>query len=129
MFPTPQDIVGPWHGWIVHPRGPQRVQVEITYDGLFQGTYSFPDGHEKSGSFMAFLASPVLYIQLTDSRGPLHFHMDILIGKNHTMMYGTIPPAATWPPRVPFATVTMFRGKFPQVTPIAAWQDFFTELT
>jgi hypothetical protein len=132
VFPEPQDIVGTWHGWIVHPIKPQRLLVKITYDGLFQfqGTYSFPDHDANDGSFTALLGGIFLYIELPpkDSYGPLHFHLNILIGENHKMMYGAIPPSDKWPPRVPFATVTMFPGEFPAKIPVAAWQEFFTEL-
>jgi hypothetical protein len=44
------------------------------------------------------------------------------------MMYGVIPPSPAVPSRVPFATVTVFKGKRPDLGIVAAWQDFFTEL-
>jgi hypothetical protein len=134
VFPEPEDIGGPWHGWIVHPGGRQRVQVELTYDGFFQfqGTYSFPPQGAKEPGLTASLISPLSILQVNldqkDSHGPLEFPLHILIGRTHKMMYGAIPPAAAGRSPVPFATVTMFPGKVSEKPIASAWQEFFTEV-
>lgn len=134
MFPEPQDIVGPWHGSIVHPLNPQNLDVEMTHDGsfpwTFHGTYYLNGyGSAPSGTFTANRLGPVLYVHLDTGFSPgQHFHLHILPGPRHTMMYGAIPPSPTGPSRIPFATVTMFKGIRPESGIVAAWQDFFTEL-
>ncbi len=134
MFPGPQDMAGPWHGSIVHPLDTQKVDVEMTYAGSFPGTfhgmyYLNGYGSEPSGTFTAHLLGPFLYVHLDTGFSPgLHFHLHILTGPKHTMMYGAIPPSPTGPSRIPFATVTVFKGTRLESGIVAAWQEFFTEL-
>jgi hypothetical protein len=130
MFPEPGDLLGSWHGLIVHYRGQQSVEVVINpYEDSLRGTYSFDDSGEPGGEFSAELYGPWLSVRLSesDSHGPLHFHLHILSRKGPTMMYGAIPPRPGAPSRIPFATVTVFQGKGP-FRIISAWESFFTEL-
>jgi hypothetical protein len=129
VFPQPNDLIGPWTGFIVHHAGSMGVQVKIDKiqaDGSLHGTYSFPAAPtEPGGEFTAELYGPELFVRLTYgvSHGKLHFHLHLLGENGPQMMYGAIPPKEHG---VPHATVTVFPGQSP-VTITGAWQIFSTE--